>query len=481
MYRGNYNYGYPHRVSLQDKYVQDALLSDAASHRAHSAAANRSNQQKNDSQEHREYADWLPTGSTFVCPVTPPARRHKCDDCGVTFASVDDLQVHTLTAHHQEVTGAPPPYVGGFRFEAQPVNLDSVIMTTGEHRGIQGQNNSCYLDSSLMAMFYANDTFDSLLVRAGEGNTQQNDQLEYARRYMMLHIVNHVRQRGYVPSGLVVEWRRMISPWFGSGVDFDTHCEEEEASEFVRFLLEHFGGDTVKFVVEPTEEALAREDVIGFEASGDVALAETEPKSTNREVMLQLLTPPHPNGNNGAWTIDQLLTQTLRTQDLVFTQMESSLILQLPRYGKRQRVIGDVVPDPVLYVSTAGAHRLKIMYQLRAVIVIGTSHFVSYLRVPKGKRGNVLTRMTAAFKDDQHHSECTWLYYDSMSDRVAEQNVPLIMDVTEELGILEFPNASSLVGAEMAQPGREHLKRVVQDMSVAFYCRVGSQELERAY
>ena len=131
---------------------------------------------------------------------------------------------------------------------------------TGKFRGIQGENNSCYLDSSLMAMFYANDTFDSLLVRSAgdlENDKQDSNELEYARMYMTLHIVNQLRQRGFVPSGLVVEWRRMINHWFGRGVDFDSHCEEEEACDFVRFLLERFGDRSVKFSIESTKAALA--------------------------------------------------------------------------------------------------------------------------------------------------------------------------------------------------------------------------------
>jgi hypothetical protein len=406
--------------------------------------------------------------------------RNKCNDCGACFTNVGDLQVHTLTAHHQEEEAAPPPYAGGFHFESQPINLESAIEMTGKFRGIQGENNSCYLDSSLMAMFYVNDTFDSLLVRSAgdsENDKQDSNELEYARMYMTLHIVNQLRQRGFVPSGLVVEWRRIINNWFGRGVDFDSHCEEEEACDFVRFLLERFGDRSVKFSIESTKAALASQkpdssDVNGFEVSGEPAYAELTAKNT--EVMFQLLTPPHPNGLNGAWTIDQLLSETLRSQDLVFTELQSSLILQLPRYGKRDRVIGNVVPDPSLHVHSSGAYRCKVLYQLRAIIVIGTSHFVTYLRVPKGSRDGVL-------KGDRSHQEYTWLYFDSMSDRVGERNVPLILDVSEELEVLETPNASALLGAEMAKPGRQHLRRVVQDTSMAFYCRVGSQVLEAAF
>jgi len=75
--------------------------------------------------------------------------RNKCNDCGACFTNVGDLQVHTLTAHHQEEEATPPPYAGGFHFEAQPINLVSAIEMTGKFRGIQGENNSCYLSTLL--------------------------------------------------------------------------------------------------------------------------------------------------------------------------------------------------------------------------------------------------------------------------------------------------------------------------------------------
>jgi hypothetical protein len=264
----------------------------------------------------------------------------------------------------------------------------------------------------------------------------------------------------------------MINPWFGLSVDFNSHCKEEEASDFVSFLLECFGDYSVKIVVGRTEKALAK----GSEVSGKTARAES--KVASHQAMLQLLAPSTFKAENGAWTIDRLLSDTLHNDDLVFTELNSSLVLQLPRYGKDQRVIGDVVPDRMLHVVTDGTCPSKVLYELRAVIVIGTSHFVSYLRVPKSEDVPCPSHFLAAPKDDQALYEYAWLYCDSMSDRLRDRNVPIIVDVTQELEILETQDASALVGAELVKPGREHLRRIVQDMSMAFYCRTGWEELE---
>jgi len=95
------------------------------------------------------------------------------------------------------------------------------------------------------------------------------------------------------------------------------------------------------------------------------------------------------------------------------------------------------------------------------MLVIGSSHFVSYLRVPNARQGSD--------SEENANPAFSWLYFDSMSDRVSEQNIPLIQDVTSQMQVLEVPNASALVEREMVKPEREHLRRVVEDLSVAIY------------
>ena len=395
--------------------------------------------------------------------------QYRCNKCGACFSGNDDFQVHKLTEHYKDTTKLLPPY-GMFLFEIEHVNFQACVAETrlGPFRGIQGENNSCYLDASLMAMFYANDSFDDIL--RIPGSDSEMNEVEYTRIYMTLHIVNNLRRRGFVPSMLVLEWRRMISAWFGASVDFDNHCEEEEACEFIRFLLERFGNDTLRFAVEPVASVPAgKADKSGKRAVSVASGSHSPGIDTHRQVMMQLLSPSHPKQDATAWSIQELLEETLLSENLVFTELGSSLILQLPRYGKRERAIGDVVPDPFIYAYPYGDQRSKVRYELRALVVIGIGHFVSYLRVPKSDQISVSVARGRSENEDSD-SDCAWLYFDSMSDRSAQENIPLIANVSEDLAILETLNAASVVGAIMGQhePGG-HLRRVVQDMSMALY------------
>lgn len=382
---------------------------------------------------------------------------HICSQCDSIFHTRDDLEVHFLTTHcnHDEQPRCPP--YGVFSFDTAHVgHWQGAPHRLGAFRGIQGHNNSCYLDTSLMALFFANDTFDGSVM--DNERVLDNAKLEYTRQYLRLQIVNNLRRRGFVPAMLVLEWRRMIDVFFAGGVDFDGHCEEQEASEFVKFFLEQYGDDSIQFSIESTEEHHK------ISTSGEAACG---------QVLMQLL-PSKDASQKHVWTVEQLLNNTLESEKLHFTQLGRSLILQLPRYGKKVRVIESAVPSPTLYLTAH--HRsdrtLKVCYDLRAVIVIGTSHFVAYLRVPENKESDMAKEERA-----NGHRSCTyrWIYFDSMSDRVGDENIPTVVDVTEELQILEYPNADACVAAEASLPGRTHLTRIMGDMSMVFYTSTSSE------
>lgn len=397
-----------------------------------------------------------------------------------------------MTAHHKEAIATTPSYGTFLYSKAQPVSvIQSACLESsrlGKFRGIQGENNSCYLDSTLMAMFYSNDTYDGLLAAPKEpaiGATTMDPDVEYARLYLTMHIVNNLRRRGYVPSMLVLEWRRMISPWFGAGVDLNSHCAEEEACEFAGFLMKAFGVGfkSTKFVLLPSETADGHSPAFKEKS---LSASRSPPSMPEAQAMLQLLPPPAKNGShNFIWSTETLVNYTLQLERLRFAELNSSLILQLPRYGKQDRVIGAAAPDPCLHLcyGLAQQQETKASFELCALVVIGTSHFVTYLRVKNpstqtdddsyesSSTGVEVTEKTALPVVPQRYS---WLYYDSMHDRDDHQNIPAIEDVTAELSILDRPNATALVAQELlASAASPHLKRVVDDMSLAFYGRVG--------
>ena len=46
-----------------------------------------------------------------------------------------------------------------------PTSLENISLVCGKGRGIQGHHNSCYMDATLLAMFYFTTVFDSILHR----------------------------------------------------------------------------------------------------------------------------------------------------------------------------------------------------------------------------------------------------------------------------------------------------------------------------
>ena len=411
----------------------------------------------------------------------------------------------TSQAQPSSVSRVPP--LGSFSFDVEPINTAAILSPDrlGTFRGIQGENNSCYVDAALMAMFCASDTFDGDVLLPAVALSTQNDTsadgcLLYVRSYLTTHIVNALRTRGYVPSAMMLEWRRMIDPYFGQGNNnFDGACEHHEACEFARFLLERctaHGGEngnhtestdssatfvlkravpdkqdggtddqqSTKSNVEPPNENKSSSNIQEPKKDGQVVriLAMARVKKNNRtnnnktkqkkktdkaatasqratppppppewqtkEIMLQLLPPmvdastPSSSNAQGPTIITssrELLRSFLHQEGLCFDRTGTSLILQLPRYGSGVRLTGPVVPSPRLGVRWRDGSAVR--YDLRSVIVIGSAHYVTYLRINPPNGG----------------SSPRWVYFDSMSDRENEENIPVMRDVTDELWVLE--------------------------------------------
>jgi hypothetical protein len=294
-------------------------------------------------------------------------------------------------------------------------------------------------------MFFAECLFDVVLLPAPRPAAADldADAKRYAQQFLQVHIVNNLRRRGFVPAALVVEWRRMIAAWFCARVDFDSFCAEEEACEFVAFLLNTYAPPSLRIVLRPASlEPTAAVDV---ERDGTF--------------MLQLLSPSDAAAAAPALTVEQLLTSTLQQQQLQFAVTSESLILQLPRYGKKARVVGAVVVEPRMHVSDASGN--THCFELVSLLAIGVSHFVAYARIARSDG-------TAA----------QWVFFDSMCDRINDVNVPEVVDVSAELAVLETPAALQVAPRRLAEAGRHelpHLRRVVMDAACVFYRRVSSE------
>ena len=79
----------------------------------------------------------------------------------------------------------------------QCINLGQIKKYIGEERGIQGQQNSCYLDSTVFGLFAVSDAFDNMFL-----DRQQNDPAgDEVKQLLWKGIVNPLRK--YVVNNII--------------------------------------------------------------------------------------------------------------------------------------------------------------------------------------------------------------------------------------------------------------------------------------
>lgn len=88
-------------------------------------------------------------GATWPCPI--PTVRYYCSETGIL--PIAALEYVALEEHHDQF-----------------INPGQIFGYIGEERGIQGHQNSCYLDSTVFGLFAASDVFDSMFLEQDQGD-----------------------------------------------------------------------------------------------------------------------------------------------------------------------------------------------------------------------------------------------------------------------------------------------------------------------
>ena len=97
------------------------------------------------------------------------------------------------------------PPVPGFQ---SPVKVSDVTRVSGRNKGIQGHQNSCYLDATLFAMFSFTGVFDGLLYRPQ--TVQDIPEYTDVQRVLREEIVNPLRKKLFVRADKVMRLRRLL-------------------------------------------------------------------------------------------------------------------------------------------------------------------------------------------------------------------------------------------------------------------------------
>ncbi|XP_078337442.1 ubiquitin carboxyl-terminal hydrolase CYLD-like isoform X3 [Crassostrea virginica] len=191
----------------------------------------------------------------------------------------------------------------------------------GKQKGIQGHHNSCYLDATLLAMFYFTTVFDGILYRP----KRIDDLYEYdeVKQVIKEGIVNPLRKHNYVRADKVMKLRHLLDKL---GNIPGMMSEEKDPEEFLNLLLNQ--------ITKADPFLHIRSDNGG---------------GTQHSFLYQLIMEKDER---------LVLPTTQQLFELSFLQMKVKLeerppclILQMPRFGKDYKMYRRIVPSLELDIT----------------------------------------------------------------------------------------------------------------------------------
>ncbi|XP_038067277.1 ubiquitin carboxyl-terminal hydrolase CYLD-like isoform X2 [Patiria miniata] len=217
----------------------------------------------------------------------------------------------------QDFGGFASPLVEGF--VDPPLHLRPEFV--GMQKGIQGDQNSCYLDSTLFSMFAYNGVFDPLLQRMqGQGDLQEYEKVQKTLRES---IVNPLRKNGFVRADRILQLREHLDQL---GTTKGLMSEEKDPEEFLHTLLsEVFKSRPLLKIRHGANEEVDESNIHQIFLEKD-----------------ESLTLP---------TVEQLLLQSFQEHDLKLVEAPSCLIVQMPRFGKDYKMYNRILPSLQLDVT----------------------------------------------------------------------------------------------------------------------------------
>ncbi|XP_071959312.1 uncharacterized protein [Antedon mediterranea] len=360
--------------------------------------------------------------------------------------------------------------------------------------GIQGDQNSCYLDSTIFSMFAFVSVFDELLHRPKNANDIEG--YSEVQRVLREDIVYPLRRNGLVKFENIYQLRKLLDK-HGSTVGLTD--QEKDPEEFLTTLL---------------QEVLKSDPLFKIKVYGSPGMQEMNFYQMFMERDTTLKQIP---------TVQMLLEQSFLDTDIKLAEIPSCFVVQMPRFGKAYRLYERILPTLELDITQmldnfprpcivcgklaslecrecssaklggeqiAGycedcyilRHRkaerrthekprkLEVpedfpneltedeecdaisteKMELFAVVCIETSHYVAFVK-----------------SGEEKHSK--WLFFDSMADRIGDQdgfNIPKITELPHFRDWIEHPEKHEhLSDKELEEP----LRRLLCDAYMCFY------------
>lgn len=191
-----------------------------------------------------------------------------------------------------------------------PNSVENLKSLLGKSKGIQGHNNSCYLDATLFSMFASTTLFDSLLYRP----KTRDDIPEYKeiQRILRDEIVKPLRRDHFVSADQVMKFRTMLER--SSSVDGLTD-QEKDPEEFLTLLL----GQILK--AEPYLKLSSGLESFFYQLIVD--------KDEN------IILP----------TVQDLCEQSFLNSTVRLREIPPCLLLQMPRFGRQYKMYSRIMPS----------------------------------------------------------------------------------------------------------------------------------------
>ncbi|XP_052817138.1 ubiquitin carboxyl-terminal hydrolase CYLD-like [Mya arenaria] len=380
-----------------------------------------------------------------------------------------------------------------------PDSLWDVSIICGKGKGIQGHHNSCYMDATLLAMFYFTTVFDSILYRPK--NAQ--DILEYSEVQQVLKegIVNPLRKHHYVRADKMMKLRKLLDK---VGKIPGMMSEEKDPEEFLNLLLNEItkADPFLKICTETNNQDVQHTFFYQLIMEKDE----------------RLVLP----------TTQQLFELSFLQMGIKLQEVPSCLIIQMPRFGKEYKMYKRILPSLELDITdvlenvpreciicgdlamfeckecyhvhgdslstiafcegckrTSHQHKLRVNHKCRqihvpqwylekyhakqaqgqamaiprekmelfCVICIQTSHYVSFVKTGKGK-------------------DAKWIFFDSMADRMGEQsgyNIPEVKECSEIPRWLSDEYYKDIMKSPDDKNLPEHMRRLICDAYICMY------------
>lgn len=222
-----------------------------------------------------------------------------------------------LNDSHRKVEGIPIVPKPALNVSADETNPNEALKNMlGKSKGIQGNNNSCYLDATLFAMFSSTTLFDSLLYRPkSDADIPKYDQIQ---RILRDDIVKPLREDHFVGADHVMVLRTLLEQ---SSTVAGLTDEEKDPEEFLSLLLNQI------LKAEPYLKLSSGLESFLYQLIVD----------KDENVILP--------------TVQDLVEQSFMSSTVRLREIPPCLLLQMPRFGRQYKMYSRIMPSLKLDVT----------------------------------------------------------------------------------------------------------------------------------